>query len=182
MSNARKKKSNTSELERYISELEENKRKSRRDTTLLAFLIIIGMIGLTYVLSNPQPSTGKDVITFEDDREHSTNPSTSDEKPQPKKVSIESLLLIEGEREANEAIKFIITSFDKRVNYQIDYGDGKLVNANRKVNIYKYPIAGKYNIKLYSTYNGRTKKLHTQQILINTAIEVGDNVLIDRTY
>jgi len=177
MSNTHKHRdTNTSELERYILELEEKERKSRRDTGLLALLIVVGLIGLTYVLRNPQKATGNDVITF---GETIKEDIPVNQPPTVKKPIIKPLVLhINGEKEVKEVLQFVIEGFDERVNYTIDYGDGAIVKAQKK-NTHSYLLSGKFTVKLYSNFNGKSKILHNQQILINSAIEVGQDALRD---
>lgn len=75
-------------------------------------------------------------------------------------------LEISGDRLAQNPLRFSIKAYNKKAKYIFDFGDGKTKKAKGKVEEYAYGKPGKYKIKLIVEFEGESRTLHSETIII----------------
>lgn len=89
-------------------------------------------------------------------------------------------LEISGYFEANENMNFIIKDFHAYVDYELDFGNGIRIKAEEFIVKYAYPKAGKYNVRLWASSQGKKKLLHKERINVQQAIEVSPDAYFEQ--
>ena len=84
----------------------------------------------------------------------------------------ETQVQIDGEKEANHNIKFTIDSFDKKAKYTLIMGNGEILHPKSKTVEYIYRKPGSYHIQLKVSYNGKSKRIFSEDIHILESIAV----------
>ncbi len=84
-------------------------------------------------------------------------------------------LRISGEKEANHKIEFTIDSFDKKADYNLSMGDGKILQPKDKTIEYTYKKPGNFTVELEVNFNGRSEKIFSEEIQILESIAVAPN-------
>ncbi|MCB0847118.1 MAG: PKD domain-containing protein, partial [Bacteroidetes bacterium] len=113
------------------------------------------LLNLSYSITSNQSLKVADSSPIEQDSEDTDNP----ELPL-------FALDIEGKREKDQKLRFIVENYEEEVDYQIDFGNGYRTSMGESVN-YSYPRPGKYQVKLISTKGGQTS-IYTKRIDIQS--------------
>jgi len=82
---------------------------------------------------------------------------------------------IKGFKEAKEKLTFYIPDFHRKIKYDLDLGNGKVITVKEEKVTYAYPEYGTYNVKLWGSCNGQRKLLRTKRLRIKEAIEVSED-------
>ncbi len=129
------------------------------ENTFLLFIIIIGGAGMAFSFvsngNDTKESTSSSIVMQND-----TNQDMALES------NWSSILNVRGIQEAGAKLQFEINSFNKNAHYFLDFGNGEKKSFKNKKQRYTYSDSGDYDLKLYITYNGKTKLVHSETINI----------------
>ena len=138
------------------------------ENTFLLIMITVGGLGMAFsFVSNETIESHKhQVITTS----HETTASkTSD-------YSWDPFLKVRGIKEAGAQMSFEVNAFNSNAHYTLDFGNGEKKHLSRKKQQYTYRSAGDYNLRLFITYNGKTKLVHSEVINIDNQVVASANM------
>ena len=69
-------------------------------------------------------------------------------------LASESKVIIQGDRLASSSLQFIISNFDPRLDYQVDFGDGNQKDNLQREFFHEYKKGGSYTLELKGYYEG----------------------------
>lgn len=132
------------------------------ENTFLLILITIGGIGIAFSFGSSTENDVNSAISS------ATIQSTGDEEaifgnPEP-------LLDVNGIQEIGSELQFEVKNFNKNAEYLMDFGNGTKKRLNRKKQSYTYENSGDFNLRLFITYNGKTKLVHKETINIDRQV------------
>ena len=130
------------------------------DSMLLMVLACFGIIGFCYVFycfANPELGSGPKNFTFI----QSSLPFAS-----PNQDSTTNDLEISGNFEANQPMTFTLSSFNPKISYIIDFGDGEEMILNKDHCKYTYKNQGSYQLKMKALFNQKAQILYTKTLNI----------------
>ena len=81
-----------------------------------------------------------------------------------------SFLHISGIPEVGANMYFEIQSYNSNATYTLDLGNGIKKHFKGKKQKYKYKKAGQFDLKLFITYNGKTKLVHNEKMEIDRQV------------
>jgi len=166
----KQRKVNTNELERYSEELSKSEIRQNRENMLTLLVIVIGLVGFIFVFQSSTNSDGKSLVIpphFPKEKAKETNKT---KQADTKSITNQQMLNIDGVKEANEVLKFVIDSYDRNADYQIDFGNGVIRTITEKSSFYSYPASGNYEVQLIVSYDGKEKALK-KKIFIDKAVK-----------
>lgn len=132
------------------------------ENTFLLIMITVGGLGMafSFVSNEANESHNHQIITA---AKETTVEKTTD-------YSWDPFLKVRGIKEAGAQISFEVNTFNSNAHYTLDYGNGERQHLSRKKQQYIYRNAGDYNLKLFITYNGKTKLVHSEVINIDNQV------------
>lgn len=140
------------------------------ENAFLLILIILGGAGMTFSFTSS--------ATFEKDSAETSFMGTTQSSSQNNEEDARnSILTIRGMQEAGAKIQFEVKSFNSNAHYLIDFGNGEKKAVHHKKEQYTYRNAGDFNLKLYVTYNGKTKLAHSEIISIDNQVVASTEIL-----
>lgn len=158
------------ELEHYISELRINERNKLRDTILICFLVIGGIVGLFFLLNakgttadiwSPNPINETVIAEARISNDYASNVQDKEVGFKPSKDNV----VIAGIREAQETVTFTVQNYNKRVDYMIDFGDGIKKRFKSKRIAHRYKKLGSYKVKIYVEDKHNKKKMYYSNLI-----------------
>jgi hypothetical protein len=129
------------------------------ENTFLLFIIIIGGAGMAFSFVSNANETVK-TSSF------STVNETSSKQPTFSENDWNSILKVRGIQETGAKLQFEVKSFNKNAHYLLDLGNGEKKSLKHKRQRYAYSNPGDFDLKLYVTYNGKTKLVHSETLNI----------------
>ncbi len=79
-------------------------------------------------------------------------------------------LKVKGIKEAGARMQFEVNTFNSNAHYFLDFGNGERKQLKNKKQQYIYNDPGDYNLRLFITYNGKTKLVHSEVINIDNQV------------
>lgn len=187
---------NTANSSSYALNIDFHDKSQWKDSIPLVILIMIGILGVFYVLQNsselgntkksspvsyftsnnlPEESSSKIIPVFKKESKATTLSNN--------KKHAAAIVKIRGVLEAKERVTFKIDNYDASFLYTIDFGNGIIRNINKKRVSYIYPSSGVYIVKIMAE-NGRgiRQNVYSKLISIDKAINVYDNAHLERQF
>ena len=163
-----------------IPEFEPDYSPKNTESVFVILLILLGIAGAVYTFnlgfkSSLSKATSQITKNIASPVIVAQIPETLPSEYQPNKQPDAAQLLIFGEKEANQSMKFTIESFDKKANYDLIMGDGVTLHPKHKTIEYTYQKPGNYRIQLKVNYDGKSEKLFSKKIQILESIAVAPN-------
>ncbi|MCB0651795.1 MAG: PKD domain-containing protein [Saprospiraceae bacterium] len=140
------------------------------ENAFLLILIILGGAGMTFSFTS-SATLEKDSV------ETSIMGITKSQSHTFTEDATNSILKIRGIQEVGAKMQFEVKSFNSNAHYLIDFGNGEKKAVHSKKEQYTYKDAGDFNLKLYVTYNGKTKLAHSEIISIDNQIVASAEIL-----
>ncbi len=143
----------------------KNNRAGGIENSLLSILFIGGIIGVFHFLQTPD---GTKPYHYDATQSRATLASNY------RNTQSLAYLQIEGAMEQHVPMYFTVVSYNEKVQYFLDFGDGvrrQLKQANTR---YTYRESGAFRVKLIAVYQGSEKVLHAETIYISRTSELAD--------
>jgi hypothetical protein len=137
------------------------------ENSLLSILFIGGILGVFHFLQSPERQHSDLINSIRSQSQTTENASISINEGL-------AFLQIDGAMEQNVPIHFTIVSFNEKVQYFLDFGDGvrrQLKQANTR---YTYRESGAFRVKLIAVYQREEKILHAETLYISRTSELAD--------
>ncbi len=134
------------------------------ENTFLLIMIIVGGIGMAFSF------TSIDITDNSSGTEKVVAVSNADNDIKNAEENWNSFLKVRGIKEAGASMQFEINSFNSNANYLIDFGDGKKKHLKSKNQQHTYKRSGDFNLRLFITYNGKTKLVHSEVLNIDNQV------------
>ena len=149
---------------------------------LCLLLLLVGISGLHCMLQDP-PHWEPSVYNQPKPKHFQTNKKvlTSALEKKSQKVSLHppQEIQIFGVAEAREKLVFQMPPLHTKLEYRLDFGNGKVIDVKKERLHYAYPKAGRYEITLQGTYQNKTKTIARKTIVIEKAIEVANTAFLE---
>ncbi|KAA3630575.1 MAG: hypothetical protein DWQ02_17890 [Bacteroidetes bacterium] len=140
------------------------------ENTFLLIMIVVGGIGMAFSF------TSTDITKFSGETEKVVAVSIDKDHPQDSETNWNSFLKVRGIKEAGSRMQFEINSFNSNANYLIDFGNGEKKHLKSKNQQYTYKNSGDFNLRLFITYNGKTKLVHSEVLNIDNQVVASANM------
>lgn len=133
------------------------------ENTFLLSIMLIGGIGIFFSFTSDTTTTKNNATANYSNDYQQSNYQNSDEDET-------SFLRVTGDSEVDRNMYFEIKSYNSNATYTLDLGNGVKKHFKSKKQRYAYKNAGRYNVKLFITYNGNTKLMDKQQMNIEHSV------------
>lgn len=149
----------------YLADHRAGENNSRLDLFLTIFIVAIGVAGFCYVFSLPFCNQVTDIYSnnrpmVSTELSAAELSGTTLEKPR-------YCIHIRGEQIANQALTFVIDHYDKAVQYEIHFGNGRFKRVLNKETDYTYPQTGKFQALLKVQEKGEWKVVDKLNVKIH---------------
>jgi hypothetical protein len=137
------------------------------ENSLLSILFIGGILGVFHFLQTPERPNAQFM--------EAVNPSNSLTEGLASRSSDGlAYLQIDGAMEQNVPILFAVVSFNEKVQYFLDFGDGVRRQLKQANNRYTYRESGSFRVRLIAVYQGEEKILHAETLYISRTSELAN--------
>lgn len=143
----------------------KNTRAGGLENSLLSILFIGGIIGVFHFLQSPDASKSGHYDSPANNATLTSNYRNAENL---------AYLQIEGAMEQNVPIHFTVVSYNEKVQYFLDFGDGVRRQLKQATMRYSYRESGAFRVKLIAVYQGSEKVLHAETLYISRTSELAD--------
>ena len=133
------------------------------ENTFLLLIIVIGGAGifLSFSGNSNEEENNKFTTTLDETYQSNAEQLAADWV---------SFLQISGIPEVGANMYFEIQSYNSNATYTLDLGNGVKKHFKGKKQKYSYKKAGQFDLKLFITYNGKTKLVHNEKMDIDRQV------------
>jgi hypothetical protein len=132
------------------------------ENTFLLIIIAMGVMGMAFSFT----SNDKHFNAADNSIEHFSESRTIKEND----FTLDSFIKVKGIKEAGARMQFEVNTFNSNAHYFLDFGNGERKQLKNKNQQYVYSSPGDYNVKLFITYNGKTKLVHSEVLNIDNQV------------
>jgi hypothetical protein len=132
------------------------------ENIFLLIIIITGIMGMAFSFT----SNDKNIPVKKTSSHISFEPQTVLKDT----YTWDPFLKIKGIKEAGASMQFEVNTFNSNAHYFLDFGNGERKQLKNKKQQYVYKNPGDYNLRLFITYNGKTKLVHSEVINIDNQV------------
>lgn len=133
------------------------------ENTFLLLIIVIGGAGIFLSFSGNPIEEKNNAFTKTLDEVYQDNSEQL-------AIDWTSFLHISGIPEVGSNMYFEIQSYNSNAIYTLDLGNGVKKHFKGKKQRYRYKKAGQFDLKLFITYNGKTKLVHNEKMDIDRQV------------
>lgn len=139
---------------------------------MILFIIITGLAGTVSCLKNESASDQNQrnttiVAQLPNEINLETDQTEGEGRANTVSYSNEtSHLTIKGLKVVGATLNFEIKSFNSNGTYYLDFGNGKVKKMKNKRSQFTYKTSGEFVVKLNVKYDGKTKTIHKERLII----------------